>query len=71
MFGNLQAEFLPVLIMHGRSHVPDVQAGLREAGRTGPHRFVGVTWASNGEATVMLGGYRALSDQTGSGWPDG
>jgi hypothetical protein len=70
VFGNLDAEFLPALITHGRSHTLDARAALQQAGRTTPHRLVGVTWERNHEATVMLPAYRAISNQAGSAWPD-
>jgi hypothetical protein len=67
VFGNLEAEFLPALILNGVNMGPPA---LRQAGIPRPTRLVGVTWASNGEVNGMAAAYRELSKQSGSGWPD-
>ncbi|HEY1157454.1 MAG TPA: hypothetical protein VGE95_14335 [Arthrobacter sp.] len=68
VFGNLTEEFLPTMITNGQdiaSHIPTV---MDQAGRSGPHRLVGATWTANGGTAAMLGAYRELSQQAGSGW---
>ncbi len=69
VFGNLGEEFLPTMITNGRNVASLIPIVTDQAGSPGPHRLVGATWSANGAATVMLGAYRALSDQVGSGWP--
>lgn len=69
VFGNLPAEFIPTMIVRGENvatRFPDVTA---QAGLSGPHRLVGATWTANGETTMLLGVFRELSQQSGSGWP--
>ncbi|MEU9168561.1 hypothetical protein AB0D34_12320 [Streptomyces sp. NPDC048420] len=70
VYGNLSAEFLPVMIKSGRNLLPDVQTALGQAGAVGPQRLVGATWTgSKKDVSVMLPAFRSLSNQTGSGWP--
>jgi hypothetical protein len=69
VFGNLAEEFLPTMITNGRNVASLVPTVIDQAGLSGPHRLVGATWTANGAATAMLGAYRALSQQAGSGWP--
>ncbi|MDX2530817.1 hypothetical protein [Streptomyces europaeiscabiei] len=69
VFGNLSEEFLPTMITNGHNIASLVPTVMDQAGRAGPHRLVGATWSANGAATAMLGAYRALSQQAGSGWP--
>lgn len=69
VFGNLSEEFLPTMITNGHNVASLVPLVMNQAGRSGPHRLVGATWSANGPATAMVGAYRALSQQAGSGWP--
>ena len=69
VFGNLTADFLPVMISNGVNAASLVPSAMSSAGMTGPARLVGVTWTGSGNATVMLGAFRELSKQTGDGWP--
>jgi hypothetical protein len=70
VFGNLTAPFAPTLILNGvnvQTFVPEV---LDQAGVTEPTRLVGVTWTGNSSMQGMVGAYRRLDKQFGSGWPD-
>ncbi|MFD5518724.1 hypothetical protein [Streptomyces sp. NPDC127066] len=69
VFGNLSEEFLPTMITNGHNVASLVPLVMDQAGRSDPHRLVGATWSANGAATAMVGAYRALSQQAGSGWP--
>lgn len=69
VFGNLNEEFLPTMITNGHNVASLVPLVMNQAGRSGPHRLVGATWSANGAGTAMVGAYRALSQQAGSGWP--
>ncbi|HET6354665.1 hypothetical protein [Streptomyces sp.] len=68
LFGNLYKEFLPAMITNGHNVATSIPTVIAEEGSPGPRRLVGATWSANGEVTVMTGAYRALSEQTGSGW---
>ncbi|WP_280478871.1 hypothetical protein [Nocardia asiatica] len=70
VFGNLEEAFNPTMITRGRSIAPYAELAMTQAGLAGPQRLVGVTWTSNSAGTdsAMLGAYRGIADQTGTGW---
>lgn len=69
VFGNMATSFVPTLIVRGVNMAEYVPKGLADAGETEPHRLVSAGWPPNGFVTAMLGAFRALSAQTGDGWP--
>lgn len=70
VFGNLQAEFLPAMISHGVNMATVFTPKLKSQ-IPGSSRLVAATWTTGGgQIAAMLGAYRDLSKQIGSGWPN-
>jgi hypothetical protein len=60
VFGDILLEFIPSLIASGGNMATVVPDVLIQSGETKPHRLVGVTWNSAGNASVMVGAYRKV-----------
>jgi hypothetical protein len=56
VFGDIDKPFIPNLIQNGRNLGESAPQALAQAGRTTPHRLVGVTWNSLGEIGGMMAG---------------
>jgi hypothetical protein len=69
VFGNLEGEFIPAMIVTGTNVASFVPPAKTATGASGPTRLVGVTWQSFQNGSAMLGAFRELSNQVGDGWP--
>lgn len=67
VFGNLKAEFLPSMIVHGQNVAPEMSS-VMDPLKSRPARLVGTTWTSNGQASALVAAYRNLTQQSQSGW---
>jgi hypothetical protein len=68
VFGNLEEEFIPTMIVNGENIAAFVPEGLRQAGATRPHRLVGATWTPSGVRAMMLTSFRDITNTAHSGW---
>jgi hypothetical protein len=69
VFGNLNAEFLPVMVSNGVNVSDFTPSAMTQTEVAGPMRLVGATWNGNRDLTAMVGAFRELSKQTNDGWP--